>query len=533
MRSAFVSFAGGVAVLVAAMGWGFGVSSHVTVHSLSGEQFLVSVEQARKGKTADVWKKSGSPLAAKLVERFASGSSSSMVDTTRTLCVASIALLAVLIYLSSLALMPWYFALAPPLLFLLHPQVSAASMHTAPVGFVLLFLLGPPLLATTSAASRGGARIALIALAGGGAGLSIFAHHLGLWTSLATFIFLVPALGRITLEQGRLELPPVAIELTTFLASLLASFVAAASLLAPHGKELPAFLLGPLKAAHPYISAASAGFKGAERPAWWTTFFLLGVRTPPLLLLGGAGGVWFVSKNFHEQNVRVLWPSAGVFLALVILSILKGSPLYYPGLSLLSPLSLFPVLLAGFALTCVYRMVTRSGFRNRLPGAALATFLAVAALSSQAYTAGHLHPYPQAYANLFGSGTGGFLARGNSFFIEPTFDSKLARIAQKQGPKLVVSPWGSSSSPVIKRLVQLTPHWPWERGGPVRAAAPEARNGGPFPLLLIRGAASGHTAILERYCNSGVEVASLRLESFPIWKVVRFEGPKRSCEGTK
>jgi len=490
-----------------------GGSAWKTVHNSTGARFLSSVEQelAEPEKTRDIvpfGKKEVSPLTSVLVLGASSLFEVSPSFAARLVGAVHLALLVLLLFLFCMLFVPWYFALLTTILFVLHPMACQGLFESVPYHSIMFYTLAPALLLGLAMSGRGLARFGLCLAAGLVAGLSVFAHHLGLWTALFAMMamFLSETRDR---SSGVVSLPPIGLEFLTTLLGFSVLFFLGKSLLGVTGKELSDFLFGPFRDFHVPIAVRGTVYREVldGGPPMWTTAYLFVVRTPPLLLLGLAGGLFFAFRDLYNQRTGLLWLPGSSFLVLFTVATLSGSPLYMPGVNLLAMMSLFPAVMAGYALWALYRFVTRQGMRGGAFELAGMAVLSVFALGHQVYVDAVHMPYQSAYANVFGGGTGGFMME-NDIFLEPTLDGEAAKAAIRNGPKVTVLPWGSRAQSVLDRFA-------WDSG----VDRVQARNGGPFGALVFRHAASRHAALIRHYCNQWQAVASLNVDSVAVWQL--------------
>ena len=481
------------------------------VHNSSGARFLTDVEKIVDSGNKEKLKlthKLTSPIATVMAARLALAASVSPAASAQVVGLVHLCLLAALVYLFACLLVPWYAALLAVGLLLSHPLIVQGSLESVPSFVVLFYLCGPALLLGLGLSSRGAGRLVLCLLAGLVAGASIFAYHLGLWTAVLAVMamFVTRPTDR---EPGVVVLPDLGLEFAAVLAGFVVAFLACKVGFAAETKSLADYLFFGFKAFHPPMQVAGIEYREVVDggPPWWTAWYHLVVRMPPLLLLGLAGGLYLLAVNLFDDHARLLWLPASTFVTVLTVTTLCGSHRYQPGFDALMVAAPFVVLLASYGFWCLCRVITRKGAQAGVVELTGLSLLACLALGHQMSTDIRYAPYPAWYVNVLGGGTAQFAA-SNDMVLEPTLDEDGAAALASFDGKVVVAPWGTSIQRVLDRFSRESDT------APVRA-----RNGGPFPVLVM---ASPSSALLDwygQYCKDCRPVASLNVGSVAVWRL--------------
>ncbi len=421
------------------------------------------------------------------------------------LSVAGLLLVCALASVVMFAVAGFWSALLGPTILFLHPQVMQLLFEPSAGGLALFFLLSPALLFALAGAVRGGRLpwAVLLSVAGGGlAGVSVLAHHVGLWAAVGALLGLAVAVPRDSSNDSPGMLRPAAVGLE--LAAALVTFVAAVAVgavVAGAGKDkLVGWLFGPFGAFHPPMMVAGTVYSEAVDggPPLWASAFLLLVRTPILLSVMAVAGAVLLPRRGIPLLSGPLAPVMLTWAALLVCASLAGSPLFFPGLSLLAPLSLVPCLLAAGA----------TAGPGALPGRNRAAALAVGIILVGSTAGSGLHPvpYPAAFGSLLCGGTQRCNA-GNDPWMEPALDSALMEAVVSGEKELVVTPWGSRIQGIARRLVPE---------GTVRI-----KEGGPWRTLVWRPARSPAASLLLQLCVPDDGGADLPPGTARLWSICR------------
>jgi len=508
-----------VAVTLGFLVMGHLVSGVTTIHSSASVRFFDASRQPEPKAGADFSKESLGPLAVRFVRWSAAIGSGDVTLVIRVMESVSLALLGLLLFLFLNRLVSWPWALAGPALWVTHPQVFQRALYSAPDFTRLLFLLGPALLMGLAlSCRRSSGRVFLCLLCGLACGLGLFVHHLVLWTSLALLVALFLTHAKTAVRKGEVSLGPLGFEFLAAAAAMGVTFLVCRSLMSVESKQLLGFLFGPFRLFHEPFSVNGTTYREVADggPPWWTTCYLLLVRTPPLLVVGALAGA-VAGWRARDRLLLVPLASAGTIFLVASLS---GSPHYFPGENMLAALALPPVLLSCLALFRGFGSASRESGADRRRGlhgmkrAAGGALLVLLALGHHGFVNASHWPHQAAYANLLGGGTHGFLARGNDLFVEPTMDREAAALMiSKAGPsgKVVVVPWGRRAQSVVDRhLHQLD------------EGRVQARDGGPYPTYESVGF-SRSSPPFYHYCNESSAVASLTVDSYVLWMLCGVE----------
>lgn len=478
--------------------------SSAPILSRTGVDLLESIEERATAARTPSLAASQTPALVWIAAHFVDVEEPSAVPVVRVLDALSLGMLVALTYLFATFLMGPIAALFAPLLLLLQPQFLQRLMEVG-AGFSVAALLVPALLLGVALTrARWWARLALCGLAGLVGGVSVFAHHLGIWTTVGATLALFIAV-RPSLKAGQLKLAPLGLELVALLICFGVAAVVMFKLTGMEGKEFIGYLFGPFKAFHPPLAVAGTVYREVVDggPPLWTTAYLWVVRTPlSLWVLAGLGlaACWRRRARLPD----LLWLTAGPLAAILIVTAGAGSPLYSGSLNLLAPLALLPALLGAAALAGAKSPVTGPGWTRYVPAMIAATVVAHLAVVD----ARHL-PHPSAYANVLGGGSGGSLAGGNGLYVEATLDESAALELLSLGKRVVVSPWDGAAAPVLARYAR-------ELGRPV----PKVRSGGVFPALLHVANGDPAGGSLLHYCKGPGVAASLTIDHQVVWCVV-------------
>lgn len=509
---------GVVAIAVAAAGFAAFLvySGEQRIYTASGARFATAVEKVAGGAKTPFSKDQLSPLSTASTALLAKAGDGDPLRAGRFLGASSFGLMLMLLFLTASALVPWYFALAAPLLFALHPQVVQPMAEITPALTATLLLVGPAALLMWAAWSRGWLRGALCVLAGLGAGAGVFAHHLGPYIAVVALMGLAVSGRRKRSPAGLVSLSPVGLETAATMAATIAAFVAATLLFGAKSKQLIDYLFGPLSAAHPPFALLGQTYTagGDGGPPFWGTAALIFIRTPPLFLVGALAGAAFAVHNASTDRIEPLRTGLFAFAVLFVTSSLSGSPMYLSGISLAPGMAWFLALLFSYGMFCLWRTLRYRLWDGRRREWILFAVLMAVPLLHQGHIAWSHAPYQGAYANVLGGGTADFLAEGNDLFLEPAVDSAGAAELFAATRKAVVVPWGKRAQGLLDR---------YRRDAGLKRNL-KAVDGGPHPTLMLYAPQSDYYRLLRRYCTSAEQLASLEIAYFSIRQLYRFAG---------
>lgn len=492
-------------VFAATVGTALFISGSSRILTRTGVELLESVEARAVLESDDAsLDASPSPLVVWVASAMVDSEEPDAAPAVRALDAVAIGLLATLAYLFASMLAGPFIALLAPLLLILQPQVLQRLMESG-AGVALAALLIPSLiLGLALTRSAGWARLALCAGAGLVGGLAVFAHHLGLWATMAATLAIFLTV-RPRLEEGQLALAPLGLELTAILVLFAVAAGGFYKLTGMEGKVALDYLFGQFKPFHPPFAVAGTMYREVVDggPPWWTVFYLWLVRTPlPMWMLAGVGLAG--SLRGRVRLPSLLWLPAGPALAILVVAVGSGSPLYSGALNLLAPLAILPALLGSAGVRRFWGDDEGPSWTRFVPLA-----MAILATAHLLWIDARHLPHPSAYANVVGGGSGGSLAGLNGLYVEPTLDETAAMELLSMGKKVVVSPWGRAAAPVLSRYAR-------ESGLPV----PKVLPGGALPALLHAGGSDPAGKVLLRYCNGPDVAASLTVDSQMLWCVL-------------
>jgi hypothetical protein len=484
-------------------------ASQERIHTQSSESFLAQAEVTAVSGRFPSQQRSLSPLGAVLVGKAMAIFNLSAFKAVQIVNFCFWILLALLLYLavSQVVRIPFAGAIGPLLLLL--PPVLQLVLEAGPGGIVMFFLLAPALVVMAmDGACRNWLYWTLLVILGGLAGLSVFVHHLGVWTAIGTILaWIFRDLKRA--RGGVLTLPPLGLEIALVLLVTMLSAVATKGLLGLDKKELLANLFGVFREFHPPFMVNGRDYREVVDggPPMWVTIWLILVRTPIAILVGAGAGTWMLYKD--GRSLRRIAPLAVSVFVLLFASMLSGTPYYAGSPSLIAPILILPAILAVIA---VDSFVSRMG-QVGLTGKIVCGLTLIVAVGHLLFIDARHLPFPASYANVLGGGTGAFLERGNDLFTEPTLNESAALELLETKRSVVVAPWGMETRSLVARFAKEAGVHP-----------PVVRNGGRFPTLVFYRPQSPFSQAAFQACISGSQRAILSVDGYPLWCLMDGQG---------
>ncbi len=459
---------------------GVAVSLWTRAHATGTPSGDVLVQQMSQGLQAErgkwVHARTASPVSARIGAAAARGNMDIAARIPAVLSVVGVVLLGLCM---AVGLSGWLGGGGALLVlggFLLSPAVFGLLAHPLPFGLFWLVVWGPPLLLVRGVSCPPGpGRWLWFLLAGSLGGVAVFTHHLGLWTSLATFCLVYLAVDRKPSPTGQIALPPLALETL----ALGLGFVLAAATLWPwlrtNGEGWVAFQFHHFSdPVEPFAFWGTVYRSGGNGSApFYAVWVLWMVRTLPAVLISAIAALALSVRWRAGTRPAIPLPGSSVLLLGPVLPVLvigssTGNPLYAPESELLSFLAFPAVVLCVHLLTSLWRV------RGDMPGVS-STWARGTAAGLLVLLLGHgflvqcqLHPFPGTYANGLGRGTRFALLQGNDVFSEPMVTPGLAH--ELKGESRIVS------VPLRGRWSKLPAKHPED--------ASTLRDGGAFPLLV-------------------------------------------------